>query len=271
VQSGKRDSAWVAVRQYGTALLIVGVALLIRWPAYPWLGGAGRISRCLARSPSRSGWRVGGLRTVGAIAGFLIANYFLARPTRGFVFDDFIVFELAGYALSARFIIFFGETMHRAREREGEQKNLLAVTLASIGDGVIATDSSGRVIFLNAEAQRLTGWRGDEATGRPLLEVFRIVNERTQQPAEDPAERVLRTGKAVGLANHTVLVSKGGRRTPIDDSAAPIRLAGGSVFRRGPGFFEMFTNATKSAGSQRAARGIVQSSGTRSLRKAPEA
>jgi len=133
---------------------------------------------------------------------------------------------------------------------------------------VIATDSSGRVIFLNAEAQRLTGWRGDEATGRPLLEVFRIVNERTQQPAEDPAERVLRTGKAVGLANHTVLVSKGGRRTPIDDSAAPIRLAGGSV----SGVVLVFRDVTTQRKAQEASArlaAIVQSSGDAIFAKSP--
>ncbi|HEX4641498.1 MAG TPA: PAS domain S-box protein, partial [Chthoniobacterales bacterium] len=210
-------------------------------------------------------WRAA---TVGAVAGFLIANYFLAGPTRGFVFNEFFVFELAGYALSAGFIIFFGEMMHRAREREVEQKNLLGVTLASIGDGVIATDSSGRVIFLNAEAQRLTGWRGDEASGRPLLEVFRIVNEWTQEPAEDPAERVLRTGKVVGLANHIVLFSKDGRRTPIDDSAAPIRLAGGSV----SGVVLVFRDVTTQRKAQEASArlaAIVQSSGDAIFAKSP--
>jgi len=110
------------------------------------------------------------------------------------------------------------------------QKELLATTLASIGDAVIATDSQGSVLFLNTEAERLTGWKGFEAADRPLAEVFRIVNEQTRQPAENPVEKVLRLGAVVGLANHTVLIARDGRETPIDDSAAPIRQPNGPLF-----------------------------------------
>lgn len=129
----------------------------------------------------------------------------------------------------------FGKMWREIRRREaavleaGRQKDLLSTTLASIGDGVIATDVQGRVTFLNSEAERLTGWKNSEAVSKPLAEIFRIVNEQTRQPAENPADRALRLGTVVGLANHTLLIAKDGREIPIDDSAAPIRQPGGPL------------------------------------------
>ena len=118
----------------------------------------------------------------------------------------------------------------RAREDLLREKELLATTLTSIGDAVIVTDDQGQVTFLNDEAERLTGWSSDEASGQPLNEVFHIINEKTRQPVENPVEKVIRMGGVVGLANHTVLIAKDGREIPIDDSAAPIRQAGGPLF-----------------------------------------
>jgi len=109
------------------------------------------------------------------------------------------------------------------------QKDLLAVTLSSIGDGVIVTDAQGRVTFLNGEAERLTGWSNRDAVGHPLPAVFHIINERTRQPADNPVEKILRLGTTVGLANHTILIAKDGRETPIDDSGAPIRHGDGTL------------------------------------------
>jgi PAS domain S-box-containing protein len=98
----------------------------------------------------------------------------------------------------------------------------LNITLRSIGDAVITTDSMANVMLINDVAQRLTGWTQAEAEGQPLTNVFNIVNEHTRQPVENPAERVIREGVVVGLANHTVLIAKDGREIPIDDSGAPI-------------------------------------------------
>src|SRR5581483_8763439 len=109
------------------------------------------------------------------------------------------------------------------QERLNEREEWLRVTLASIGDAVIATDTEGRVTFLNGVAQALTGWRPEEAQGQPLEVVFPILNEQTRQPVENPVERVLREGVVVGLANHTILVARDGAERPVDDSAAPIR------------------------------------------------
>ncbi len=111
------------------------------------------------------------------------------------------------------------------RERETE----LATTLDSIGDGVIATDASGRITRMNPIAEGLTGWRLADAAGRHLQEVFRITNEDTQEPVENPVTRVLRDGIVVGLANHTSLTSRRGTSLPIADSGAPIRDVDGSI------------------------------------------
>lgn len=116
-----------------------------------------------------------------------------------------------------------------ASQEIDEQRERLRTTLASIGDAVIATDTEGRITNLNGVAEALTGWTGDEAAGQPLDAVFRIVNERTPRPVENPAARALREGAIVGLANHTVLIAKDGTERPIDDSAAPIRCTAGEV------------------------------------------
>ncbi|HEY5241475.1 MAG TPA: GAF domain-containing protein, partial [Polyangiaceae bacterium] len=107
--------------------------------------------------------------------------------------------------------------------REQLARSSLATTLRSIGDAVIATDASGRVTFMNPVAEALTGWLLHEAAGQPLRRVFPIVNERTRKEVESPAERVLREGVVIGLANHTILLAREGGEVAIDDSAAPIR------------------------------------------------
>ena len=110
-----------------------------------------------------------------------------------------------------------------------ESESWLSATLSSIGDGVIATDWEGRIVFINPVAQSLTGWNGQQAVGRPLGEVFRIINEFTREPVEDPVAKVLATGLTVGLANHTILLARDGTEHPIDDSGAPIQAPGGQL------------------------------------------
>ncbi|MGV3723378.1 MAG: PAS domain-containing protein [Actinomycetota bacterium] len=110
-----------------------------------------------------------------------------------------------------------------------EQEEWLRVTLASIGDAVITTDTRGRVTYLNPVAQALSGWTQEDALGKPLENVFRIINDRTRETVENPAESALRRGQVVGLANHTLLIARDGTERPIDDSAAPILGANGAV------------------------------------------
>ncbi len=111
----------------------------------------------------------------------------------------------------------------RAEEALAAERERLSVTLRSIGDGVITTDMEGKVVLLNRIAEELTGWRQEEAIGKPLADVFHIVNEQTRAPAEDPVKKVLTEGGVIGLANNTVLVAKDGTERVIADSGAPVR------------------------------------------------
>src|SRR5258706_13028267 len=113
------------------------------------------------------------------------------------------------------------DVLHAERER-------FRTTLTSIGDAVMVTDAQGRVTLLNPAAQALTRWDAD-AIGRPVDEVFRIVNEATRNTVENPVTKVLREGAIVGLANHTVLIGRDGTEVPIDDSGAPILDGPGPV------------------------------------------
>ena len=105
--------------------------------------------------------------------------------------------------------------------QESEQR--WATTLASIGDAVIATDQSGKITFMNDDAEELTGWTLSEAVQKPVKTVFNIINEQTRLEVENPIERVLKEGMVVGLANHTVLIRKDGTEIPVDDSGSPIK------------------------------------------------
>lgn len=117
----------------------------------------------------------------------------------------------------------------RAQERLRRSEERFRVTLASIGDGVIATDTNGQVTFMNGVAENLTGWCQQDTLGVPLEETFRILSEIDRHPVENPVKRVLREGNILGLGNHTILVSKDGSERPIDDSAAPVRDASGEI------------------------------------------
>ncbi len=116
-----------------------------------------------------------------------------------------------------------------AEERLRQQSELYRTTLHSIGDAVITTDVHARVTHLNELAESLTGWTSADAAGRPLESIFHIVNESTRQGVENPAIRALHDDVVVGLANHTILIGRDGTEHPIEDSAAPIRAADGSV------------------------------------------
>jgi PAS domain S-box-containing protein len=112
-----------------------------------------------------------------------------------------------------------------ANSRTSASRDLLHTTLTSIGDAVVATDGEGKVTFMNGVAESLTGWSEEQAKGRSLQEVLTLVNEETRLPVDNPGAKALREGVIVGLANHTVLISRDGAERPIDDSAAPIRNA----------------------------------------------
>jgi PAS domain S-box-containing protein len=114
------------------------------------------------------------------------------------------------------------EALHQHRE-------FLRVTLSSIGDGVITTDTDGVITFLNPVAESLTGWTQEEAKGKSLEKVFKVQTEQTRQLVENPALRAMKKGIVVGLANHSVLIAKDGTEIPIDDSGAPITGSDGRI------------------------------------------
>ncbi|HEU4692889.1 MAG TPA: PAS domain-containing protein [Vicinamibacterales bacterium] len=125
-------------------------------------------------------------------------------------------------ALGALFVVALRYGANRERALESAER--FRVTLASIGDAVIATDVDGRVTQMNAIAEGLTGWTQAEASGRPLDEVFVIVNEDTRRLVEAPVAVVLREHKIVGLANHTMLVARNGNETAHRHLSKPVDL-----------------------------------------------
>jgi PAS domain S-box-containing protein len=195
---------------------------------------------------------------VASLAGYLIADWLfipprftlsLFDPQSGAVPQSIVFVAMSGI------IICLTEALRRANTRAIDAagvalraRKTVEVTLSSIGDGVIATDTLGRITFINPVAEALTGWSNAEAQYQSLSAVFRIVNELTRQPVEDPCAKVLRTGRRVGLANHTVLIDRAGGERPIDDSAAPIIDESGAVL----GVVLVFRDATRERQAQEA-------------------
>lgn len=218
--------------RYGFVVVTVAVAAALRW----WLErSVGPLPLFVTFYPAvllvvSIAW--GGPGILASILAAAVATFFFVPPYLSFAIastNDFLA--LCIFTCTNLFLCVLAERLSRARRAEAvaEQKELLKVTLESIGDGVIVTDAQGRLTFLNGEAERLTGWKLAEARGQPLPIMFRIINEESRLPVENPVEKVLRLGTVVGLANHTLLIAKDGRETPIDDSGAPIRDAEGAV------------------------------------------
>ena len=136
----------------------------------------------------------------------------------------------------------------RVHEELRESEERARATLYGIGDAVIATDEGGRVKQMNRVAEKLTGWTESHASGRPLDDVFRIVNEQTHAAVESPVARVLREEQVVGLANHTLLIGKDGSEHPIADSGAPIRNEKGET----TGVVLVFRDQTEERAAQKA-------------------
>jgi PAS domain S-box-containing protein len=218
----KKSPHWF--HRYLIALLVVCATIAIL--AIPVLGRWLGISLILA--VVISAWQGGfgpGLFATILLQGFSILLQLLSRTawTTRTITDQIAFFGL-GLVISL-----LVEGLHAARRRAEASQHWLSAVLTSIGDAVIATDATGKVVFMNPVAETLCGWTSVDATGRPLGEVFRIVNEHTRDPVESPVDRVLAIGSVVGLANHTVLIARDGVERPIDDSGAPIRDADGEI------------------------------------------
>ena len=117
----------------------------------------------------------------------------------------------------------------KAEEALKASEQRWSTTLSSIGDAVIATDTDGKIKFMNNVAEELTGWQLSETKDKPIQQIFNIVNEATRREVESPITKVLEKGLVVGLANHTVLIRKDCSEVPIDDSGAPIISEDGKI------------------------------------------
>ncbi len=117
----------------------------------------------------------------------------------------------------------------KAMELLQKSEESLAIMLHSIGDGVLSADNNGLIVDMNPVAEHLCGWKLKEGKGKPLTDVFNIINSKTRKPVIDPVKKVLETGQIIGLANHTVLISKDGTEYQIADSAAPIKNKEGII------------------------------------------
>jgi PAS domain S-box-containing protein len=224
---GTRQYVWSG---YVIAVLSTALAVAVRGVLDPWLGEAlplVTLYGAVAAAVWFGGWRPA---VLAAALGWITAQLLFAPRAGGpWTLHPATLIGLGAYTVTCSLIIGFAELMRRAQRLGRDQRELVSITLASIGDAVIATDVDARVTSLNPVAEALTGWKRFEAIGQPLEKVFRILDETTRKPAENPALRALREGVVAGLANHTVLVRRDGSEVQIDDSAAPIRSAGGGV------------------------------------------
>ena len=213
------------MRRYAICVVAVLAGLAVRFALFRFLGSSVpyiTLYPAVVFAAWLGGFGPGilaALLSIAAVFGLILPSFDReADSVRALIF---LVFSILFGALS--------EAIRRARARSERDRELLQITLASIGDAVISTDRDGKVTFLNTVAEQLTGWAQKDAMGKPISNVFTIRNERTGLSAEIPVEKVIREGAAVSLANHTVLVRSDGKQIPIEDSAAPICGAQGRV------------------------------------------
>jgi PAS domain S-box-containing protein len=214
---------------YGFALIAIVAAVLLRALLDPVIGDDLPLVTLFGAVAAVVWFGGFGPAIVATILGYLACAWLFIPPRGVLLFDVRTIVGLIAYLFTCTLIIAIGHAMRIARQRATERGELLRVTLGSVGDAVITTDTEGRVTYVNAVAESLTGWTSAEAEGRPLEDVFRIVNEQDVHSVENPAIRALRDGTVVGLANHTVLIARDGVRRSIDDSAAPIKDESGRV------------------------------------------
>jgi PAS domain S-box-containing protein len=174
---------------------------------------------------------LGGLRPAlfAMTLGYALTAYYFITPGSLFVHGKSNLAALAVYLLLSLSTGLLTEFLHKARRHVEETREKLRVTLASIGDAVVATDGMGKIASLNSAAERLTGWQEHEALGRDLEEVFRVQNATTGHPISKTARRILDDGRSVNLEKQIVLISKAGSSIPIEESASPIRDENGEI------------------------------------------
>ena len=221
-----------AAARYATAFLALLGATLARWLLDPALGDHIPYATYFV-AVALAAWRSGLAPSIFVlIAGWWLADFLFISPRYAWYPHGTSAMHLVGaatYFVVGLSSIAVCEAMRRAQQRSERDREWLRVTIGSIGDAVITTDTAGRVTTQNTVAVALTGCPEHDAKGRHLEEVFRIVNEQTRASVQNPVKRVLAEGKIVGLANHSILIGQDGREHAIDDSAAPIRDRDGAI------------------------------------------
>lgn len=164
------------------------------------------------------------------LVALLGTDYLLLPPLRSFAIESkLLLIQWAGLAAAGISISVLCELLHQSRRRIERAHSTLAVTLASVGDAVIATDRTGTVTTFNAEAERLTGRSSEEAVDRPLASTLQIIHEQTGATFDDPVQHVLTHQDVKALVNHSLVIGNGGREIPIEGTAAPLRQADGTI------------------------------------------
>ena len=225
------------VLPYGCAILSVVVATLVRLGLEPFIGERFPFA-LLFIAILFTAWYAGpGPSVLALVLAVFVAVFFI--PPRGSpaIHGSEGWLTLLSFAVVGALVALLSNALRSARDgarvsadESSREREQLRTTLRSIGDGVLVTDSEGRIRALNPVAETLTGWTSKEAAGQPLERVFVIVAEDSGLPVDNPVARVLREGTVVGLGNHTLLIARDGTRRPIDDSAAPIRDGDGKLF-----------------------------------------
>src|SRR5689334_20143902 len=179
-----------SLKPYAIGLAAVVLAVLVRWALNPLMGDTLPLVT-LFGAVAVAVWVGGyGVAIPMAAIGYIACHYIFIQPRFGFDFASTAnIVGLVAYIFTCAVIIIFGEATRVAQGRANERREVFRVTLRSIGDAVITTDTNGHITYLNEVAESLTGWSHTEALGQPLERVFRIVNEGTRAPVENPATR----------------------------------------------------------------------------------
>jgi PAS domain S-box-containing protein len=213
---------------YAVALLAVVVAFAASYITFPilrtmpWFFFFGAVMF--------TAW-FGGLRPSLLATGLLvvIGRYFFMKPFGSFAVTQDSIVQILVFAGVSFFIGFLSAAIRRVEAHERAERRRFQATVMSIGDGVIATDSRGLIVFMNGVAEGLTGWSSTEAQGRPLDDVFVVIDRYNQEPAPTLVSKVLETGRTQNLGDHTILRCRDGCERAIDDSAAPIKSDRGEI------------------------------------------
>ena len=244
-----------ALRHYVAAFVVVGAAFGFRY-IFGRTFGTGYPFILFYPAVFLVAW-YGGLRPglIATILSTAFAIYFIELTPGASVLTPAGLIQLAIFFISGCLFSVLMDMLHHVVNKQknshrdlADQHEWFRVTLRSIGDAVIVTNRDGLIRFMNGEAERLSGWSASEARDRPLRSIFRIINEESRNPVDDPVEKVFRENRVVGLANHTLLISKDGTEWPIADSAAPVCDDNGKIL----GVVLVFHDATDVRRGQRA-------------------